>query len=204
MRLAAVVLAAGESRRFGSTSKLLAHVQGEALIRRVTRVTLAAGFGPVIVVTGRERAPCERLLADLPLIFVHNEAWPGGMGGSVAAGVREATAHKAQGALIVPGDMPLLSASLLTQIASAFEAANGKKIVFPVTAGGEQRNPVLWPGRLFPVLSELHGAEGAKKILASRAGETVAVPVSDSRAFLDIDTPEDLAALVADLGGLKP
>lgn len=197
MRLAAVVLAAGESSRFGPTSKLLADVKGEALIRRVVRTALASATGPVIVVTGREREACKQQLSGLPVRFVHNESWADGMGGSVAAGVREAAADDASGVFIIPGDMPLLSPALLIEISKTFEATGGESIVFPVTPDGEQRNPVLWPRRLFPILSKLSGPQGAKKILKGREGEIQRVPVADRNVFLDVDTPADLAALAA-------
>lgn len=52
--IAAVVLAAGSSRRFGAENKLLATVAGQTLIMRVLAAIRVAGLSPIIVVTGHE------------------------------------------------------------------------------------------------------------------------------------------------------
>ena len=93
---------------------------------------------------------------------------------------------------MVPGDMPRLTSILLVRLASAFEESGRRAVVFPVTAGGDQRNPVLWPRRYFQKLTDLSGREGAKELLQSTCLECVAVPVDDPAILEDVDTLEDL------------
>jgi molybdenum cofactor cytidylyltransferase len=112
------------------------------------------------------------------------------MGSSIAAGVA-ALCDTADAAFIVPGDMPLLTVGLLRSLITAFERHSGGPIVYPATPDGAQRNPVLWPSRLFPELRALSGPAGAKALLRPLLAESVAV-ACDPAIFVDIDTPADL------------
>jgi molybdenum cofactor cytidylyltransferase len=192
-RLAAIVLAAGASRRFGAENKLLIPFDGTPLVRRVVAEILNGPVSDVVVVTGCERAAVEGALANLPITIVHNGDWQAGLGSSIAAGVR-ALATGTDAAFIVPGDLPFLRTDLLRALAAKFEQQNLAPIVFAATREGEQRNPVLWPHRFFPKLSALTGHEGAKRLLRQWQSETRAVIVGDDAAFLDVDTQGDLDA----------
>lgn len=192
-RLAAVVLAAGEGRRFGAAWKLTAQIAGEPIVRRVAGIVVASGISQIVAVTGRERKACEEALAALPLTFAHNDRWAEGMGGSVALGAAAASRLDVDGLFVVPGDMPLLSADIFRGLANAFQQSARQSIVFPVTPDGEQRNPVLWPRRFFADLAGLSGPKGAKGFLGMHASEALGWPVPDAAPFMDIDTPDDLA-----------
>jgi molybdenum cofactor cytidylyltransferase len=63
-----------------------------------------------------------------------------------------------------------------------------------VTAGGDQRNPVLWPRRYFPLLTSLRGPQGGKQLLQRLAELCVAVRAEDDRQLLDVDEIDDLIA----------
>jgi molybdenum cofactor cytidylyltransferase len=194
--LGAVLLAGGASRRFGADNKLLAEVGGAPILARVAREILAGGVGELIVVTGAEHAAYVTALSGLPVRFVANAHWDDGIGGSIAAGVR-ALSETPQGVFIVPGDLPNLTTAVFQRLAEAFNEAEGNRIVVPVTAKGEQRNPVLWPRRLFPKLAALAGPKGGKSLLDSLPDERLDVAFGDESVFADIDTPEDYARFIA-------
>lgn len=189
--ITAILLAAGSSRRFGPANKLLAPLDGKPLIRHGAEVLCAAGFAEVIVVTGPDPERVAEALQGLPMRIVHNDRHLEGMGTSVAAGIR-AVAPTSIAALISTGDMPRLSLDLIGKLIAAFTADPRAPIVFPCLPDGSQRNPVLWPRRLFAELSSLGGEQGAKPLLKAHAAEAVAVP-ADPDLFLDIDTVEELA-----------
>ncbi len=191
--VAAVLLAAGVSTRFGPENKLVAEFDGRPLVRAVADAILNSEIAEVVVVTGADAAPIERALEGLPVCFVHNARWQNGMGSSIAAGV-SALGDTADAAFIVPGDMPLLTAGLLRRLIAAFERHNGAPIVYPATADGAQRNPVLWPRRQFPLLTALGGRGGAKTLLQRFASSCTAVKVPDDKVLADVDTVDDLAA----------
>lgn len=194
--LGAVLLAGGASRRFGADNKLLAEVGGAPILAKVAREILASGVGELIVVTGAEHAAYMTALDGLPVRFVANARWDEGIGGSIAAGVR-ALSEIPQGVFIVPGDLPNLTGAVFQQLAEVFTEAAGNRIVVPVTAGGEQRNPVLWPRRLFPRLAALSGPKGGKSLLDTLPDERLDVAFGDESVFADIDTPGDYARLIA-------
>jgi molybdenum cofactor cytidylyltransferase len=192
--LGAIVLAAGASERFGAENKLLADISGQPLIRRVVREVIGSGIAEVVVVTGWDEARIAATLEDLPARRAFNGDWRSGMGTSVAAGVA-ALGSEVEGAFVVPGDMPGLNSILLVRLASAFEESGRRVVVFPVTASGDQRNPVLWPRRYFPLLTSLRGPQGGKQLLQRLAESCVAVPAKDDHQLLDLDEIDDLAAV---------
>lgn len=190
--IAAIVLAAGASRRFGEDNKLLALVDGRPLIARVVNALSIGGVADIIVVTGHDGSNVEATLRGRPVRFVPNESWRTGMGSSIAAGAA-ALDDGVTGAFVVPGDMPLLSPQLIAALISAFEANKHEKIIYPATTAGEQRNPVLWPRRHFGALLSLPPEKGAKALLQLVTSECVAVVATDA-VLSDIDTPAQLEA----------
>lgn len=198
--LAAVLLAGGASRRFGADNKLLAEVDGVPIVARTAREILAAGVGELVVVTGAEHTGYVAALAGLPVRFVPNAAWDEGIGSSIAAGVRSLS-EVPQGAFIVPGDLPNLTAAVFRTLGVAFAEADGACVVVPVTAAGAQRNPVLWPRALFAKLAALTGPKGGKSLLDTLGDRRVDVAFGDESLFADIDTPEDYARLIAGARG---
>ena len=188
--ICAVLLAAGASQRFGADNKLLANIGGKPLIRWVAEKIMHSD-ADVVAVTGCDYLLIEEALEGLPLRFAHNLNWTRGLGSSIAAGVM-ALSSQAVGTFIVPGDMPFLTSALLKDLMAAFNESRGRSIVYPITRAGEQRNPVLWPRRFFPLLASLSGSAGAKHLLATSINSQMPVPVVDEGAFADVDLPADL------------
>ena len=196
--IGAIVLAAGASQRFGADNKLLASIGGEPLVRRVVHVLIQSGIADIVVVTGHERALVEGAIEALPVRFAHNDNWADGMASSIVAGVSALPAG-VDGAFIVPGDMPFLTAAMIERLTGVFDEHGRTSIVYPATSGGEQRNPVLWPRRFFGDLAALAGPQGAKQLLATLGPECIAVAIDD-QVFADVDTEADLVAARARLG----
>jgi molybdenum cofactor cytidylyltransferase len=86
-RIAAIVLAAGTSRRMG-TNKLLLVYAGEPCVRRACRRASAGGFDPLVVVVGHECARVKAALAGVACQFAFNaDAGGGPMSGSLHTGL---------------------------------------------------------------------------------------------------------------------
>ena len=196
--IGAIVLAAGASQRFGADNKLLASIGAEPLVRRVVQALVRGRITDIVIVTGHERALIEAAVDALPVRFAHNENWASGMASSIVASVSALPAD-VDGAFIVPGDMPFLTATVIERLAGVFDEDGRASIVYPATSGGEQRNPVLWPRRFFGKLAALSGPQGAKQLLAALGAESIAVTIDD-HVFTDIDTEADLAAARARAG----
>ena len=186
-----VLLAAGQSRRFGETNKLLAEIDGVPLVRRVAERLLGSRLANVVVVTGFESERVEEALSSLQVQFVDNPDFESGLASSLRQGI-DGVSDEASGAMIALGDMPGLTTALVDQLIDAFEGEESDKIVLP-TLDGRQRNPVIWPKRYFAPLLSLEGDSGAKGLISANMDVVLSVPVEDDAVFRDIDEPADLA-----------
>jgi molybdenum cofactor cytidylyltransferase len=198
-RIAAVVLAAGRSTRMGGPNKLLAEIAGKPLVRIAVEQALASRARPVIVVTGHERERVQAALADLPVRFVQNPNYAQGLGTSLRAGI-EAVPAEADGAIVCLGDMPQVDAGLIDRLIDAFDPEKGALVVVP-TIEGMRGNPVLWSRRFFPDLMAIEGDVGARHLIGRYGEAVVEVPVSGKGALVDIDTPEALVGIKAEVEG---
>jgi len=198
-RIAAVVLAAGRSTRMGGPNKLLAEIAGKPLVRIAVEQALASRAWPVIVVTGHQREHVEAALANLPVRFVQNPNYAQGLGTSLRAGI-EAVPAEADGAIVCLGDMPQVDAGLIDRLIDAFDPEKGALVVVP-TIEGMRGNPVLWSRRFFPDLMAIEGDVGARHLIGRYGEAVVEVPVSGKGALVDIDTPEALVGIKAEVEG---
>ena len=190
--VAAIILAAGRSTRMGGPNKLLAELGGKTLVRIVTEQALASKAQGVIVVTGHQAEQVEKALQGLKVKFVRNPDFAEGLASSVKAGVA-AVPDNADGTVICLGDMPLISADLIDRLIEAFAPDSGNLIAVPVS-DGRRGNPVLWSRRFFNELMTLDGDIGARHLIARHSEAVAEVAVEGHGAFLDIDTPQALAA----------
>jgi molybdenum cofactor cytidylyltransferase len=195
--VAAIVLAAGRSTRMGGPNKLLAEVRGKPLVRLAVEQALASAARPVIVVTGHQRERVEAALAGLAVTFVHNPDYADGISTSVKAGVAAAPA-RADGAIVCLGDMPQVDAKLIDRLIAAFDPEKGALVVVPVM-DGKRGNPVVWSRRFFPELGELGGDVGARNLIAGYPEAIAEVPVAGRGALFDVDTPDALDELRAEI-----
>ena len=99
-----------------------------------------------------------------------------------------------EGALVLLGDMPRITAPQLDRLIRAFEAEGGAAIIAP-TCEGRRGNPVLWPRAHFGEMLQLEGDAGAKRLLAAHADQVREIDLGTEAIFADIDTPEALAQL---------
>jgi molybdenum cofactor cytidylyltransferase len=184
--IAAVVLAAGLSRRMGQ-AKLLLPVDGRPIVRHAVEGVRAAGLDPVLVVTGPDPAPIEAALAGLGVRIVVNPAPEAGQAGSVRAGVAALPAA-ADAVLIALGDQPAVAPGIIPALLAAHRAG-GRPIVAPRYQDGPG-NPVLFDRAIFPELLALEGDRGARPVIAREPGRVEWVAL-DLPMPPDVDTPAD-------------
>jgi molybdenum cofactor cytidylyltransferase len=195
--IAALVLAAGRSSRMGGPNKLLAEIGGRPLLRMVVEATLGSQARPILVVTGYQRERVETALAGLPVTLVHNPNYAEGLGSSLKAGIAALPAE-ADGVVVCLGDMPQVDAGLIDHLIGAIDPDKGALVAVP-TIEGKRGNPVVWSRRFFPDLMAVEGDVGARYLIGRYGEAVVEVPVSGAAALTDIDTPQALAAIKAEL-----
>ena len=196
-RVGAIILAAGRSTRMGGPNKLTAEIGGRPLVRIAAEEALASRARPVIVVTGHQHERVEQALAGLDVQRVHNPDFALGLSTSLKAGLAALPAD-VDGAIVCLGDMPQVRAALIDQLIAAFDPQRGALVVIPAI-NGERGNPVVWSRRFFPDLMAVEGDVGARHLIARYPEAVAEVPLSDRAALIDVDTPEALDSLKAEL-----
>ena len=205
---AAILLAAGRSRRFGEQNKLLANVAGRPLVLHVASAFAhAMPTARRILVVGPDGADiCSACAAQVTETAL-NPAPERGLASSIAVGVRALldAETRVAGVIVSQTDMPGLTAGVIERLLDAFATAGRGRIVFPTDRTGRQRTPVVWPASFFERLAKLEGDSGGKSLIAEAAsrGQTAAVELGshEADAVVDIDTQSQLADWRARLGG---
>jgi molybdenum cofactor cytidylyltransferase len=105
---------------------------------------------------------------------------------------------QADGAVVCLGDMPQVDAALIDRLIAAIDPDKGALVAVP-TIDGKRGNPVVWSRRFFADLMAVEGDVGARHLIGRYGEAVVEVPVTGTGVLTDIDTPEALAALRAEL-----
>lgn len=188
--IAAVVLAAGASTRFGRP-KQLARFGGKPLLQHVLERLAEAKIEEVVLVLGPH---AETILSEIPIggaRAVINPRSAEGLSRSLQVGL-EALRPEAAGALILLADQPSVSAETLSQLIEAHGREHPAAVV-PIY-NGFRGNPVLLDRSLFAEVMKIEGDVGCRAIFGNHPGEILKLPVADPGVLADIDTPEDLEA----------
>jgi molybdenum cofactor cytidylyltransferase len=195
--IAAVVLAAGASSRMGS-NKLLTEIGGKPMVRRVVEAVAATAATPVIVVTGKDAEKVEAALAGCTVRLVNNPEFAKGLSSSLKCGMK-ALPEDCNGAVILLGDMPDVSAALIDKLIAAFNPMEGRAICV-ATHGGKRGNPVLFARRFFAEMESIEGDVGARGLIGAYPELVCEVEAGTDAPLIDIDTPETLAAYLKQRG----
>jgi len=182
LKLSAVLLAAGLSRRYGA-NKLLAEVDGLPLYRRAfaalppalfSSAVVTSQYGQILVDAARE--------GYLPIQNCH--PWEG-----VAAGIRlglQAAWHS-DGALFAVCDQPNLTTDSIIKLLNAFQESPDR--IHALAFQGKKGNPVVFPKALYPELMALSGDTGGSAVIRAHRDLLTLTEVSDPAELVDVDTP---------------
>jgi molybdenum cofactor cytidylyltransferase len=192
--IAGIVLAAGQSRRFGS-SKLLASVEDKPLIHFILQACLDSLLAEVLVVVdARSRdveSTVERAFPETRIRILRNENPERGLMSSVKTGIRGVRPEHA-GAAIILADMPRVTSNIINTLIESFEEQDA--IVIP-ECGGRPLHPRIIPRRFFPDFLALDDGAKGMSVIEAHGGDVVKVRVGREVNYVDIDRPRDLDAL---------
>jgi molybdenum cofactor cytidylyltransferase len=192
--IAAVVLAAGRSRRMAPHNKLLvADKTGKSMIARVVDNVLSSKARPVLVVTGHQADQVQHALGGRPVRYVHAPDYAEGLSASLKAGIA-AVPEECAAALVCLGDMPLVTGRMMDRLLSAHDPDEGRLIVLP-TFRGKQGNPMLWDREFFAEIVQISGDSGARFLVGQHLESVAEVEMADDAVLRDFDTTESLNTL---------
>lgn len=192
--IAAIVLAAGTSSRFGASNKLLAPFAGRPMLARAIGTAREAGIDEIFVVTGHEAEALQPILEAAGARRVDNPSFRSGLASSLRAGIA-ALPENVSGVLLMLGDMPMLAPSTLQALIEAAKQ-EPEPCAFVPAMDGKWGNPVLLRRALFASLRGLSGDQGARKLLEAARDQVRLVEVEDRGIFADFDTQAALAAQI--------
>lgn len=189
-----LLLAGGCARRFGG-DKLLAPLPGsEPSIPVVVSAarTLLEALESVLAVVPLGGRALRAALAPLGCEILESDRTALGMGASLAAGV--AATECAGGWMVALGDMPLVRVATVRAVRSALE--EGALLAAPVSVqSGARGHPVGFAAPLRSELLALQGDTGAREVIVRHRDALRLLPCDDPGIFIDLDTPQQLAAL---------
>ena len=189
MKVTAIVLAAGESRRMGR-QKLLLELDGKPLIRHVVDAVSASAVDEIIVVTGGHHDEVVAALGD-GVEFARNPDPSRGMLSSVRCGL-EAVIETDAIAMFL-GDQPRIEPKVIDAVLTAF-AASEQSIAVP-TMNGKRGHPLVFAAAYRDEILNSFDEVGLRGLLLAHPDELCEVPVESPAVLEDVDTPEDFEKL---------
>lgn len=191
-KVAAILLAAGRSRRMGSCKQLLP-MGGKTVIARCLETLLAGGIEEVVVVVSPEGDDVARAARAYPVTVVRTDGG-GDMAASVRAG-RDALSPEASAAVIALCDYPLIAEATVACLIEGHQR-HGGRIIIPCHQG-RRGHPPLFPRQVLDGLAE---PLTLRDLLHNNPDLVLQRDVSDGGILIDMDTPQDYQRIITVLG----
>lgn len=190
---AIIILAAGNSSRFGSTKQLL-QFNNKTLLQHVIDEAIESGAEPIVVVIGANANEISKEIKSDKAEIVFNKDWEEGMASGIVAGLKKAITlnNDIENAIIAVCDQPFISSALFKQLYKT-KNENLKHIVAS-TYANTIGTPALFTQKYFDTLMSLIGDEGAKKILLANKHDVITIDFP--QGGIDIDTQDDYKKLL--------
>lgn len=191
-RIGAVILAAGESARFGKPKQLIRH-GGKSLVRGILDAAQEADCSPIAVVVGSDSEGITRELQKTNVAIVPNRNWERGIGSSIRTGVLYLidTAKDIDAIMLLVCDQPFVNARVIRELVALY-TKTGK----PIAASSYAKTlgvPALFDRTCFQELLTLDDASGAKSVILASSARIA--KYSFPKGEIDIDSMKDLATL---------
>ena len=194
--IAAVILAAGHSSRMGRTKALLPHRDGvTSFVRHAITQATSAGLKTVLVVGREGDVELEREVAAAGATFIANEEPDRGQLSSLLAAMDalESHHHLVDSVLVLPVDVPLVSANVLRTVVLVSDGTAAP--IVRAAHLGVHGHPVVFKRQIFAELRAADPVLGAKAVVRADPSRVVDVEVNDPAVLLDVDTPADYQRL---------
>lgn len=188
-KLAAAILAAGESRRMGRP-KALVPFEGLTFVEHLLQATNHPRVGIVRVVLG---ANAESIQAELKLdqeIVVVNQDWQQGQLSSIQSAIRSLPADQTAGLLLCPVDHPLISTQLVSRLIAEFDS--DRKLIVVPTHQGRRGHPVIFHASLYAELLDASPNVGARQVVWAHPDAIAEIETDEAGVILNLNDPETM------------
>lgn len=198
-RVAAILLAAGRSRRMGAFKPLLPFGTQTVIESSVANLR-AGGVNDIVIVVGHRGDEIRQHLKTAGVSFVFNPNPDTPMGVSIALGVAE-VGEQFGAVLIAPADHPAIPGRTIKLILHEWEL--GATLVQPEYEG-RGGHPVLIDRTYFDELLHLDSERGLRGFFEQHRQDSRRLPVNSPMIARDMDTWEDYVALHQEVFGIPP
>jgi molybdenum cofactor cytidylyltransferase len=196
-KLAAAILAAGESRRMGRP-KALVPFEGLTFVEHLLQATNHPRVGIVRVVLG---ANAESIQAELKLdqeTVVVNQDWQQGQLSSIQCAIRSLPADETAGLLLCPVDHPLISSQLVSRLIAEFDS--DRKLIVVPTHQGRRGHPVIFHASLCAELLDASPNIGARQVVWAHPDAIAEIETDEAGVILNLNDPETMRKALGHLG----
>ncbi len=194
-RITGLILAGGLAERMGACKALLP-LNGVSALETIVLRMREADVAEIVVVTGGHEETITAEANRLGCRSVYNPAYRTGMFSSIRAGVR-ALCSETEAFFLLPVDTPLVEAATYRALCGALREARGNvDVVYPTFRGERGHPPLIGCALIGPIL-EWEGAKGLRGFFEAYPNRSLDYATGDRATILDMDTPEDYAALQA-------
>jgi molybdenum cofactor cytidylyltransferase len=190
-KVAAIILAAGESKRLGRPKQLLDWF-GIPFIVKIIDTATESGLYPVVVVTGAHYQEVEKCVQNKEICILRNKQWKKGQSSSIIQGINALNEDGSKSFMVLLCDQPQVPNELIRKLVLV-----SKENIIDIVAtsvNGKICPPILFKPICIDELKKLQGDQGGKGILEKFKVKTV--KWKDERLILDTDTEEDYAILI--------
>ncbi len=198
LKIAILILGAGNSSRMGNKIKQLLTIKGKTLISCVIEQTLQINKAKVYCVLGAYFDQINAYIEQYPITIINNQNWSEGIGSSLSFGIKHIMSddYNTDAVLIVLADQPDIDASYLNLLINTYKNENATIV------SGQYNDkpgvPALFDKTLFNQLSALKGHKGAQALINSN--KSAVYVQSEKRKTRDIDTLNDYRSFIDDKG----
>ena len=183
-----IVLAAGESKRFGNKNKLLEMINDKPIINHILDTLFEIfDYSELIVIVGHEHKLIKNLILNKDIKILENIEYKKGIGTSIALGVNYLETD-IDGVMIIPADMPYINSKDLINLEKKFIEVNCEKVIMP-EHNSRIGNPVILPRNYFNILKSLKSDFGARSLIKKK--DVITFKTGFGTIF-DIDTRDEL------------
>ncbi len=192
--VAAVVLAAGVGSR-ARRNKLLVKVNGKPLFMKAVEAAIKSKASPVFVITGYDAENLEEYLENIDVNILRNHDYTSGVKTSIRLGLKSVPSS-CDGALLLPADMPNVSAEYLNRMIKSFDKGKEKQLLVSAY-GGHKHNPVLWSKELYATADLVPEDSHLRQVFLEHS-DYLDMVESDAETCFDVNYPNDLERLTKD------